>query len=102
VGVLEDPAHWKQLCLAYTERVRSCLDHYEPLHHEIQYEKFCREPEGVTAGVFDFVGLPFTPEAEQFVRDRLDPSRPGSAARGPFGWRLANLRSRFQRMRNSN
>lgn len=100
VGVLEDPEHWKQLCLAYTERVRYCQEHYDNAYYEIQYEEFCTNPEPVTAGVFDFIGIPFHSDASQFVRERLDPSRPGSAGRGPIGWRLANLRSRLQRMRS--
>lgn len=99
VGVLTDPEHWKRLCLAYAERVAFCREHYPNAHCEIQYEEFCNEPARVTARVFDFVGLPFTPEAKSFVEERLDPSRPGSAARGPMGWRLAGLQSRLHRMR---
>lgn len=99
VGVVEDTEHWKRLCLAYAERVEFCRAHYDNEHYEIRYEELCREPERVTADLFDFVGLAFTSEARAFARDNLDRSRPGSAGRGTLGWRFANLRSRFHRIR---
>lgn len=92
VGVLRDADHWRRLALAYTERVRECAARHPQPFLEISYEALCTQPTVVLARVFDFVGLPFTEAARVYARERLDPSRIGSARRGALGWRLEAIK----------
>ena len=76
VGKLDDFDHWKQLTLAYTERVLEFAeqaDHY----HELEYETFCTRSEAVTRALFDFLQLDFNADTLKLL-EKVTPSRIGS------------------------
>jgi hypothetical protein len=93
VGVLRDSSHWKRLALEYAARVRWCADRYPNPYLEVSYEALCREPGRVARAVFDFVGIPFTAEAERFARERIHARSSGAGRTGPWAHRLARIRS---------
>jgi hypothetical protein len=76
VGRLDDFEHWKDLTLAYTQRV---LDYASKCraYHELSYESFCTDTEVQTRRLFDFLGLPFTGETGKLLSS-VSPSRIGS------------------------
>lgn len=73
VGVLEDREHWRVLYRQYVERVREFGVGRD--YHEFAYEDFCRSPIDVTKPIFDRLDLPFTPELEDFLRERVHTRR---------------------------
>jgi Sulfotransferase family len=91
VGARRDPEHWGRVARAYAERVRECVRTDASPYLEVAYESFCREPARIAPGIFEFVGIRFTPEAERFVVERVDPGRIGSARRASLAERLRAL-----------
>ena len=70
VGQIEDRAYWRDLQRQHVARARE----YGTKHgdyYEFAYEDFCRRPVEVTAPIFDRIGLPFTTEAQEFLRTRI-------------------------------
>lgn len=68
VGRYDNFEHWKQLTLAYTDRVvrysgKVCA------YHELQYEDFCTTSEDVVQKLFDFLGVPFTDNTKDMLSD---------------------------------
>jgi hypothetical protein len=91
VGVLRDFIHWRQLCLAYSGRVRGVAEGLAGRYLEIAYEGLCREPERVLPGAFAFAGIEWNEAVRDFAVAEVDPSRIGSAARGSLAWRWETL-----------
>ncbi|RMD93448.1 MAG: sulfotransferase [Calditrichaeota bacterium] len=70
VGVQEDRAFWKSLWQQYVDRVRQ-YGQQHPQYFELTYEDFCRQPVPVVTQIFDYLGIPFTAKAEQFLRENI-------------------------------
>ena len=54
-------------------------------YQEFSYEDFCRAPVEVMRPVFDRLGVPWTPEVERFLAERIYTHRIGVAAAAPDG-----------------
>ena len=82
VGVLNDPDHWAELADQHVERVRSTAKASpDSPHLEVAYEHFCRQPVEICDGIFEFVGLPFTSEARDFLLSKVHKVRFGTSRR---------------------
>jgi hypothetical protein len=73
-----DSDHWISLQRQHVARARE----YGARHgdyHEFAYEDFCRSPVEVTQPVFERLELPWTPEVERFLAERIYTHRIGIA-----------------------
>mgnify|MGYP006285458613 FL=1 len=79
VGVKDDFEHWRELAVAYTERMieysGKCSSYYE-----LNYEGLCTDPEGTVIDLFEFLKLDFSDSAEK-VTAKVTADRIGSAKR---------------------
>jgi len=82
LGQLDDRDHWVSLQRQHVARAREYGSRHGD-YQEFAYEDFCRAPAEVTRPVFDRLGLPWTPEVERFLTERIYTHRIGVAARQP-------------------
>jgi hypothetical protein len=80
VGQFDNLKHWRELTLAYTNRVIEYSGQASG-YYELRYEEFCTKSEEVIRGLFSFLGLPLTEHTQQDLRSKITSSRIGSYER---------------------
>ena len=69
-GLIQDRALWRDLQRQHVGRVREYGAGW-PRYLEFAYEDFCRQPEATTRPIFEWLGLPYTPELDGFLKTRI-------------------------------
>ncbi|MGK7943683.1 MAG: sulfotransferase [Microcystaceae cyanobacterium] len=79
IGKLDNFEHWRELTLAYTNRVIE-YSAQASAYHELAYEEFCNNTEEIIQSLFEFLDLPYTKKTEQLL-SKVSSSRIGSYER---------------------
>lgn len=73
VGVKPDRAFWKELWRQHVERARE-FGRRHGRYYEFRYEDLTEHPVDTSRTIFDYLELPFTGGAGEFVKERIRPA----------------------------